>query len=151
LVPFLLTTLDIMRERDRILVVDDDRDACELFVLVLEEAGYAVDSADSGFQALSLVSSKHPDLVLTDLQMPGMSGLELIRRIRSFDAGVPVVLTTGLETRDLCTGARAYGAEACLEKPVNLDELLWTIDCALTCRRQQREQAGASPAAASAR
>jgi CheY-like chemotaxis protein len=137
-----------MRERDRILVVDDDRDACELFVLVLEEAGYTVDSADSGFQALSMVSSGHPDLVLTDLQMPGMSGLELIRRIRSFDPSVPVVLTTGLETHDLCTGARAYGAEACLEKPVNLDELLWTIDCALTCRRQQRAEASAAGAAA---
>jgi CheY-like chemotaxis protein len=126
-----------MRERDRILVVDDDRDACELLGLVLGEAGYTVEAADNGFQALSMVASKHPDLVLTDLQMPGMNGLELIRRIRAIDPSVPVVLTTGLETQNLCTAASAYGAEACLEKPVNLDELLWTIDSTLACRRQQ--------------
>jgi DNA-binding response OmpR family regulator len=124
-----------MRERDRILVVDDDRDACQLFAQVLDQAGYAVDAAADGFQALSLVATNRPDLVLTDLQMPRMNGLELIRRIRSVAPDVPVLLTTGAETGNLCTAANAYGAEACLVKPVNLDELLWTIECALVCRR----------------
>jgi len=118
-----------------VLVVDDDRDACELIALVLQQAGYAVDAVQDGFQALKLVTSRRPDLVLTDLQMPGMNGLELIRHIRGVDGGVPVVLTTGAETRDVCTGANAYGAEACLVKPINLDELLWTIECALACKR----------------
>src|SRR5262245_32206871 len=122
-----------MPDRDRILVVDDDRDACELFAMVLGQAGYVVEAALDGFQALALVASKRPNLVLTDLQMPRMNGLELIRRIHAVDPDVPVVLTTGAETRNLCTAANAYGAEACLEKPVNLEELLWTIERALVC------------------
>jgi DNA-binding NtrC family response regulator len=75
-----------------------------------------------------------PDLVLTDLRMPGMHGVDLAQRIRQ-ESDVPVVLTTGNETFDLCTSSEAYGAVACLMKPINLDELLWTIDCALACRR----------------
>jgi CheY-like chemotaxis protein len=126
-------------KRDRVLVVDDDRDACETIALVLQQAGYAVHAVRDGAEALKVVAAHHPDLVLTDLQMPGMNGLDLIRRIRDIDEGVPVVLTTGVETRDLCTGAAAYGAEACLPKPINLDDLLWTIDRALACRRSGGE------------
>jgi len=68
--------------------------------------------------------------------MPGgMNGVELAREIKRRNSALPVVLTTGAETRDVCTGANAYGAEACLVKPINLDELLWTIECALACKR----------------
>ena len=129
-------------ERDRVLVVDDDRDACELIALVLQQAGYEVDAVQDGFQALKAVTSRRPDLVITDLQMPGMNGLELIRRIQAVDGEIPVVLTTGAETRDVCTGANAYGAEVCLVKPINLDELLWSIECALACRRSAGDGSG---------
>jgi two-component system C4-dicarboxylate transport response regulator DctD len=80
--------------------------------------------------------------------MPGMNGIELIRRIHAVDGSVPVVLTTGAETRDLCTAANAYGAVACLTKPINLDELLWTIDCALAIRRSDERIPGAAIAIA---
>jgi|SRR4051812_28472315 two-component system response regulator ResD len=130
-----------MRNRDRILVVDDDGDACELIAMVLSQAGYAVQRAAEGFEALTMAASGRPDLVLTDLQMPGMNGIELISRLHAIDGGLPVVLITGVaETRDLCTAAESYGAVACLSKPVNLDELLWTIDCALACRRGEDDQ-----------
>ena len=125
-----------MKERDRILVVDDDRDACELFATVLRQAGYLAEAVGDGFEALARVKASRPDLVLTDLQMPGMNGIELIRNLHAIDRDLPVVLTTGTETHDLCTSAQAYGAVACLPKPVNLDELLWAIDCALACRRE---------------
>jgi len=125
-----------MRERDRILVVDDDRDACELIALVLGQAGYVVDVAGDGFQALAIAASRRPDLLLTDLQMPGMDGIELIRRVHAIDPALrdlPAVLTTGNESGSLCTLAPAYGAVACLCKPINLDDLLWVIDCAVAC------------------
>lgn len=131
-------------KRDRILVVDDDNDACELIATVLGQAGYAVAKCTDPFEALSITAAHHPDLILTDLQMPGMNGLELIRRIRGVDANVPVVLTTGTETRDLCTAASAYGAVACLEKPINLDQLLWTIDSTLACRPSTAARAAVS-------
>ena len=133
-----------MKQRDRILVVDDDQDACDLIATVLGQAGYAVEVAVDGFAALATMAAYRPDLVLTDLQMPGMNGIELIQRIHAVDDSVPVVLTTGAETRDLCTAANAYGAVACLTKPINLDELLWTIDCALAIRRSDEHIPGAA-------
>jgi CheY-like chemotaxis protein len=129
--------------RDRILIVDDDQDARELIGQVLAEAGYLVEVAGDGFEAIAKLPRALPDLVLTDMRMPGMDGVDLAQRIRS-QSDVPVVLTTGADTFDLCTKAEAYGAVACLTKPINLDELLWTIETALACR------AGAASAVANA-
>jgi DNA-binding response OmpR family regulator len=131
------------KRRDRILIVDDDRDARELIGSVLAEAGYAVEVAEDGYAAIEKLSVVRPDLVLTDLRMPGLNGVDLAQRIRT-EGDLPVILTTGAETHDLCTGAEAYGAVACLTKPINLDELLWTIEMALACR------AGAASAVANA-
>jgi DNA-binding NtrC family response regulator len=124
-----------MAEQDRILVVDDDRGAGELIAMVLAEAGFVAESAVDGLEALAIVAARPPDFLLTDLEMPGMDGLELIRRIHDLDPGLPAALMTGAETANLCTGASAYGAVACLPKPISLDDLLWIIDCALECRR----------------
>jgi two-component system, response regulator PdtaR len=122
--------------RDRILIVDDEQDTRELIGQVLAEAGYAVEVAGDGFEAIEKLPRALPDLVVTDLRMPGMHGVDLAQRIRS-QSDVPVVFTTGMESFDLCTDAAAYGAVACLTKPINLEELLWTIDCALACRRDE--------------
>ena len=122
-------------------MVDDDADACETLTTALRQSGYAVESARDGFEALERLALTMPDLVLTDLRMPGMNGLELIRKIHQMRPGAPVILVTGADTYDLCTGAETYGAVGCLMKPVNFDELLWAIDCALVCNR------GASSAA----
>jgi DNA-binding NtrC family response regulator len=124
-----------MKQRDRILVVDDDSDACEAISGLLDQSGYAVDAAGDPAHALARLDQVRPDLVVSDLQMPGMSGLELIRRIQAAHPGTPVILVTGAETRDLCTGAKQYGAVECLTKPVNPEELLWAIERALVCRR----------------
>jgi two-component system sensor histidine kinase/response regulator len=121
------------KRRDCILIVDDDRDARELIASVLAEAGYMVEVAEDGYVAINKLAAARPDLVLTDLRMPGLNGVDLAQRIREM-TDVPVILSTGAETHDLCTGAEAYGAVACLKKPINLDELLWTIDTALACR-----------------
>jgi DNA-binding NarL/FixJ family response regulator len=83
---------------------------------------------------MSHLATESVDLVLTDQQMPRMTGLELIGRLRARGYPTPVVLLTGLETRDMCTAATEYGASACLAKPVNLDDLVWAIECALACR-----------------
>jgi DNA-binding response OmpR family regulator len=134
-----------MKQRNEILVVDDDRDSCEAFAAALRQSGYAVDAAPNGFEALARLGRRPVDLVITDLRMPGMSGLELIRRIHAIDPATRVLLVTGVgDTRDLCTGAEGYGAVDCLVKPINLDELLWSIDCALVCDRPA--EAGAAPA-----
>src|SRR5262245_17108083 len=115
-------------ERTRVLVVEDDADTRELISLALSQAGFEVEEAEDGFAALAKVSHYRPDAVLTDLRMPGMHGIDLLQRIRRIHEDLPVILATGLETWDLCTAAESYGAVTCLVKPLNFDELIWTIE-----------------------
>ncbi len=121
--------------RDRILVVDDEQDARELIAAVLAQAGYQAEVAGDGFEAVSKLEGLKPDLVLSDVQMPGMLGPDLIQHVRKALGDIPVILITGTETHDLCTAAEGYGAVACMEKPVNLEDLLWTIESALATHR----------------
>ena len=130
--------------RTRVLVVDDDADTRELITLVLSQAGYDVDEAEDGFAALTKVSHVRPDAVVTDLRMPGMSGVDLLQRIRRIHGDVPVIIATGLETWDLCTAAESYGAVSCMIKPLDLDELVWTIEMALACRQSAAQVTGAA-------
>jgi CheY-like chemotaxis protein len=126
------------KQREQILVVDDDLDSRLAIADVLRVAGHMVEIAANGFEGLQLASRRWPDLVLTDLQMPGLNGIEFIRRLHLFAPAVPVVLATGIQdTKDLLTAAAAYGAVACLRKPMNVDDLLWTIDGALIAARQR--------------
>lgn len=124
-------------------MVEDDGDSRELIACVLLQAGYTVEVAADGFDALRKAARTRPDLVLSDLQMPGMHGVDLIQHLRrQLHSDVPVILATGVpETKDLQTDADLYGAVAVLAKPVNLDELLWRIDCTLACRRAAVGQA----------
>ena len=130
--------------KTRVLVVDDDADARELIGLVLQQAGYDVDDAPDGFAALTKVAHSRPDLVVTDLHMPGMHGIDLLHRIRRIHGDVPVILATGLETYDLCTAAESYGAVTCMVKPINLEELIWTIEMALAVREGGERASGAA-------
>jgi DNA-binding response OmpR family regulator len=123
-----------MGNKDRVLVVDDDQDARESLATALAQSGYLVQVASDGRDALARLESWPADLVVSDVCLPGMSGVELLRAFRQRGHEQPVVLITGLD-RDLGTAALNYGAAACLRKPMALDELLWAIDCALACRR----------------
>jgi len=125
--------IKITKKRERILVVDDDEPSRQILAETLTQAGYTVEEAADGYEALWIAARRSPDLVVSDLSMPGIDGIEFVRRLHAFTP-VPVVLTTGLqETRDVVTAADGYGAVACLKKPMSVDELLWTIDRALVC------------------
>jgi CheY-like chemotaxis protein len=133
----------ILKRREQVLVVEDDTDSCELIGTVLREAGYSVDLAGDGLEALEKASQRKPDVVVSDVQMPNMNGLGLARRLHAVDPELPIILNTGLdETRDVLTSAQAYGAVACLKKPMNLDELLWLIDESLAVSRQKGRRPG---------
>ena len=128
------------------MVVDDDPDSREALAGLLDQSGYLVEVVGDGARALSRLERRTPDLLVTDLQMPGMSGLELIRRVHAHRPELPVILVTGGETRGLCTGAPGYGAAECLTKPLAHEELLWAIERTLACHRAT---AGGAVAAAS--
>jgi two-component system response regulator ResD len=117
------------------MVVDDDPDSREALAGLLDQSGYLVEVVGDGARALFRLERRTPDLLVTDLQMPGMSGLELIRRVHLRRPELPVILVTGGETRGLCTGAPGYGAAECLTKPLAPEELLWAIERTLACRR----------------
>jgi DNA-binding NtrC family response regulator len=122
-----------MASKERVLVVDDDRDARETLATALAQSGYLVQVAADVRDALGRLGSWPSDVIVSDVCLPGMSGVDLVKALRQRNLEQPVILITGLD-RDLTTAACYYGAAACLRKPMSLEELIWAIDCALACR-----------------
>jgi two-component system response regulator MprA len=107
----------------RVLVVDDDRAVRDALRRALTLAGYQVQTADTGAQALELVAQAPPEAVLLDLGMPDMDGLEVCRRVRLLGQRVPVLMVTGRDAvSDRVAGLDA-GADDYVIKPFDLDEL----------------------------
>jgi class 3 adenylate cyclase/CheY-like chemotaxis protein len=120
----------------RILVVDDMPANVRLLEAVLEPAGYAVQSASSGPEALERVAEEPPDLVLLDVQMAGMNGYEVCRRIRENEATelIPVVMVTSHDTEARIDGIRA-GADDFVTKPLDQQELLLRVRSLVRIKR----------------
>ncbi len=106
-----------------VLIVDDDASQRELLAGFLERRGLRTVTAGSGADALALLDSKEVELLISDVRMPGMSGMELMRRVRDRHATLPVLMVTGYaDIRDAVTAMRD-GALNYLEKPIDLEEL----------------------------
>lgn len=110
-------------ERIRVLVVDDERPTRLLLEKELPRAGYIVTSAESGEGALEQVRMKDFDVILLDLKMPGIGGMEALRRIRESGAAGEVVILTGHPDVDSAITAMKLGAYDYLTKPFKLVEL----------------------------
>ncbi|NWG05627.1 MAG: response regulator [Chloroflexi bacterium] len=108
-----------------ILIVDDEPTARETVVAMLERDGYRLELANDGFQALKILETLQPDLILLDVMMPGMDGFEVCRRIRSTPAlaEVPIIILTALDDRGSLLYAFESGADDFLSKPVDRYEL----------------------------
>lgn len=118
----------------RVLVVDDDPTVSDVVRRYLERAGFAVDNAGDGPTALALAALRSPDLVVLDLMLPGMSGLEVCRRLRR-ESDVPVVMLTALgEESDRVVGFET-GADDYVTKPFSPRELIARIRA--VARRQR--------------
>lgn len=109
----------------RVLVVEDDPDSLEAICLALKFWGYICDSAPSGAEALRLVSANCPDIIISDLMMPGMNGLELLKAIKSQNetCGGKFILLTGHSNVATAVDAIEAGADDFISKPVDLDRL----------------------------
>ena len=107
----------------RILVVDDDDNLRWVLQTQLEQMGYAVIAAADGPTALGLIDKEPPALVLTDLKMPGMSGMELLEQIRRDYPEIPVLIITAFGTIQSAVQAMRSGAYDYLTKPIDYDEL----------------------------
>ena len=109
--------------KKRILVVDDDESLRWVTQAQLQQSGFDVAAAADGNSALASIRQAPPDLVITDLKMPGMSGLELLRKIRADYPGIIVIMVTAFGTVENAVEAMKAGAYDYVTKPVNMDEL----------------------------
>jgi DNA-binding response OmpR family regulator len=114
-----------------ILLVDDDPEHNLAMVKVLERAGYSVASAADGYEALSKLMSASFDLVITDLSMPCLSGLDLLRRIRTVDQQLGVLVVTAFGEWNSYVNAMDAGAVGYLSKPLRREDLLVAVGNAL--------------------
>jgi DNA-binding response OmpR family regulator len=106
----------------RVLVVDDDPDIRELLFTALEDEGFEVVPAGNGLEALAIIKTFRPDVIVLDLMMPVMDGWQFANELRARDEDIPLVLLSA--ARDLKTHAKALSAADIIEKPFDLSELL---------------------------
>jgi DNA-binding NtrC family response regulator len=118
----------------KILVVDDEPDMAESTQLTLERGGHEVVVTTEGARALELMAADLPDLVVTDLRMPGLDGLQLLEELRSRRLEVPVIVLTGYASVDSAVQAMRKGAVDYLAKPFAPEELLLRVEKALAWR-----------------
>ncbi|HBF21807.1 MAG TPA: two-component system response regulator, partial [Cryomorphaceae bacterium] len=119
----------------QILWVDDEIDLLKPHIIFLEEKGYKVDTINNGSEALEMVEEKHYDLVFLDENMPGLSGLETLQRVKTLQSGLPVVMITKSEEESIMDDAIGSQISDYLIKPVNPKQILLTIKKNLDTKR----------------
>jgi signal transduction histidine kinase/FixJ family two-component response regulator len=118
----------------RILVVDDEPSARSTLVRLLERDGYTLDSAEDGTTALRIAGEHWPDVVITDLKMPGMDGVELLAKLKEKNTELPVIVVTASGDVESAVAAMRAGAEDYLSKPIDVDALELVVERALERR-----------------
>lgn len=109
-------------ERESIFVVDDDQGILDSFDAMLGD-DYPLTMVNNGVEALRLLRRESPRLLFLDIKMPGMNGMELLKRIREEDLSTQVVIVTALPQDHYETMARDYGVYRYLKKPLDVDEV----------------------------
>jgi DNA-binding NtrC family response regulator len=125
--------------RVKILVIDDDESLRRVLEYNLAQEGYAVLTASGGEQGLDLLKKEGADLVVTDVRMPGMDGLQVLEGVRKVDPNVQVIILTAFGTIEMAVEAMKAGAFHYISKPFNRDELKLTIKKALQLKELERE------------
>lgn len=111
-----------------VLIVDDERTLARAVKAFLTEAGYEAEVAGDAEKALELVETLRPDVVFADVRLPGMNGIDLLRKIRDFDPAIPVIIMTAHGTIEGAVEAVKLGAFDYMKKPVDLEELKLLAD-----------------------
>ncbi|MBF0201009.1 MAG: sigma-54-dependent Fis family transcriptional regulator [Desulfamplus sp.] len=122
-----------------ILIVDDNESIIESLEGILSDEGFEVFHAFNGYEALKTIDAQSPDIVLLDIWMPGMDGIETLKEIRKEYPNLPVVMITGHGTIEAAVDATRSGAFDFLEKPLSIDRVIVTINNALNFRKLEEE------------
>ncbi|MFT4415360.1 response regulator [Fredinandcohnia humi] len=108
---------------DKILIVDDQYGIRILLNEVFQKEGYKTFQAANGVQAIDIVQKHSPDLVLLDMKIPGMDGIEILKRLKKIDPGIRVIIMTAYGELDMIQEAKDLGAITHFAKPFDIDEI----------------------------
>ena len=122
----------------RLLIVDDDEAVRVLLQDLLEESGYTVHTAKSGEEALQMIRVSTHDIIITDLRLSGMHGLELVKEVKAIDPGIDVVVMTGYASVNSAVESMKAGAIDYITKPFNSDHIKMVVQKSLERREYQR-------------
>jgi two-component system nitrogen regulation response regulator NtrX len=122
-----------------ILIVDDEPSIVQSLSGLLTDEGFEIITASNGYEALKIIDSESPDLVLLDIWMPGIDGIETLKEIKKSSATVPVIIITGHGNVETAVKATKLGAFDLIEKPLNIDKVIVSINNALNFRRLEEE------------
>ena len=122
-----------------VLIVDDEPSILQSLGGLLTDEGFEVMTAYNGYEALKIVDAESPDLVLLDIWMPGMDGLETLREIKKENPFIQVIMITGHGTIETAVKATKLGAYDFIEKPLSIDRVILAINNALNFRRLEEE------------
>jgi len=126
-----------------LLIVDDNAGVCRLLFELFSDEGYIVETARSGAEALRIIRARTPSLILLDVKMPGMSGLETMDKIKEIVPETPVVMMTAYTELDTVMAAREEGKiRYYLSKPFELDEMRLLVKKILSDRERKQKLSG---------
>ena len=128
-----------MNSHERILVVDDEEQMRDLLAKVLERKGFQASVCGDGTEALAFLEKEPVDLVVTDVRMPGLGGMEALRAVKELNPDIVVIIMTAFGSIDQAVQAVKEGAYDYINKPFKIDEMLLTIEKALDERRLRHE------------
>lgn len=120
-----------MDEAKRIMLIDNEEGLCRMMEAVLLDSGYSVKAYTRSFQAVEEFAAGQWDLVVTDIKMPGMDGLEVLQKVKVMDPNIPVIMITAYATVEMSIQALRKGAYDMLTKPFEPEELLYRVKNAL--------------------
>ena len=122
-----------------ILIVDDEPSILQSLSGLLADEGFEIKTASNGYEGLKIVEEGSPDLVLLDIWMPGIDGIETLKEIKKNYPTIPVIIITGHGTIETAVKATKLGAYDLIEKPLSIDKVIVTINNALNFRRLEEE------------
>src|SRR4030042_5639694 len=117
--------------QDRILIVDDEEAICSILIRRLTKEGYSCLTASNGVEALNLFYKDAISLIISDIEMPEMDGIELLRRVKAINTNILIVMMAGDSQIETAVEAMRLGAYDSLVKPVNLDLVVLSVRRAL--------------------
>lgn len=123
----------------RVMIIDDEEGIRQDLALILEDEGYETESASNGFSALATLADQSFDIVITDLMLPDMDGMEILRKVKRDCPGTVVVMITGHGSEEKAVEAMKSGADDYLPKPFDPDEMLIKLGKALEMQRLKLE------------